>query len=127
MTQVIETPGLRLLDGADINALAGGQGYSTVAAVTAAGTTQATATQLQYNAITRIGTAASSTGVVMPSAQPGMWMMIANDGAQTVAVYGLGSDTINGTAGATGVTQVTTAAALYFCAIAGKWSRVLTA
>lgn len=128
MAQTNEPSGKRLIDADVVNALADGQSFTTADAITAAGSSSRTgATQLQYNAITRIGTAAANTGVILPSAQSGSWMIVINDGASTLTVYGLGSDTINGTAGSTGVTQATTQAALYACVTTAKWSRVLTA
>lgn len=126
--QINPSTGRRLFDPKDtVGLLAKGQGHQTQLALTATGSTRADALQLLGYGMQRVGTAAAGTGVTLPSAQPGIFVMLANDGAETLAVYALGSDTINGTAGSTGVTQVTTAAALYFCCVAGKWHRVLTA
>lgn len=73
--------------------------------LTAAGTTRADALALtsQFNNLT---TAAASTGVVLPSAATvgvGGWVDVFNGGANPAQVYAAGSDTIDGTAGATGV------------------------
>lgn len=128
MTQLNERPGRRLIDPKQtIQLLANGQGFVSSNALTATGSTRADALSLPAYGFIRVGTAGSGTGVTLPSAQGGQFVMLANDGAETLAVYALGDDTINGTAGSTGVTQVTTAAALYFCCIPGKWHRILTA
>ena len=94
-----------------------------------AGGGQTGATQL-INGVNRVATVASAAdSVQLPKAAAGSIVYVANDGAQDMTVFGKEgtSDTINGTAGATGVSQATTKAAVYFCAIAGKWHRVLTA
>lgn len=113
--------------GLDLNLLAQGQAYQSAIGVSAAGTTRTDATQLNDYALTNVSTTAASTGVNLPSAQGNQWIMLANSGANTLTVYALGSDTINGTAGATGVTMSTGQAALYFSPTIGKWYRVLTA
>lgn len=79
---------------------------STAAGLTAAGTTRADALALTAQ-LNVVGTAAASTGVVLPSAATvglGGSVIIFNDGANAIKVYGAGSDTIDGTAGSTGVT-----------------------
>ena len=76
------------------------------AGLTAAGTTRADALALT-KAINVVGTAAASTGVVLPSAATvgiGGSVIVFNDGANAIKVYGAGSDTIDGVAGSTGVT-----------------------
>lgn len=74
-------------------------------ALTATGTNRATALQLAAG-VNNITTAAASTGVALPSAATvgvGGSVIIFNAGASAVQVYGLGSDTIDAVAGATGV------------------------
>lgn len=93
------------------------------AGVSAAGTNQATGTALAAN-LNQLTTVGASTGVVMPAAVAGLALMIANKGANNVQVYGNGSDTIDGTAGATGVTLGHTAgtnSCMFFCCVAGTW------
>jgi hypothetical protein len=60
--------------------------FSTAAAVSAAGSTQGTATAItnDFNVIT---TVASSTGVVLPTATVGRRMVVVNKGANPLAVY----------------------------------------
>lgn len=71
-----------------------GETYSTNAAVSAAGTTQGNGTALtsDYNIIT---TAASGTGVVLPTATVGRRIIVVNKGANAVLVYGAGASAID--------------------------------
>lgn len=101
----------------------GYQAESTAAALTAVGTNRATAL-----AITRqqnfIGTAAASTGVVLPSAATagiGATINIYNGGANAITVYGAGSDTIDGVAGATGVPLTNAKRCSYTVSAAATW------
>ena len=68
--------------------------YSTNAAVSAAGTTQATGTALtnDYNIIT---SAAASSGVVLPTATTGRRIIVVNKGANALAVYPATGGTID--------------------------------
>jgi len=94
-----------------------------------AGGGQEGATQL-INGLNHVGTVASSAdSVQLPAAGAGAVVMVANDGDNSMTVYGKEgrSDTINGTAGATGVAQANAKFAVYFCPKDGAWFRVLTA
>ena len=74
-------------------------------ALSGAGTTRADATALT-NSINNVTTMAASTGVVLPaSASVGVGgsVIVFNGGANVGKVYAAGSDTIDGTAGTTGV------------------------
>ena len=74
-------------------------------AVTAAGTTQATATTLQGGRIYNVTTGGSTTGVILNSNMAnGSWIAVNVTSATSGVVYAPGSATINGTAGATGIT-----------------------
>jgi hypothetical protein len=69
-----------------------------------------------------VTTANGSDAVLLPPSQPGMQIDIVNlSGANAMQVYASGSDTINGTAGSTGVSQAASAVTLYFCFVAGNW------
>lgn len=73
--------------------------------------------------IATVGTAADS--VKMPLAIAGAVYDLANDAAaNSMQVFGQGTDTINFVATATGVAQAAGVAAHYFCAKTGNWSRV---
>jgi hypothetical protein len=54
-------------------------------------------------------------------AVPGMEVAIVNNGAGAAQIYGLGADTINSVAAATGVSLAAGAVTIYFCFIAGNW------
>lgn len=96
---------------------------STANGLTATGTTRTDALQLAAQ-INRVTTAAASTGVNLPaSATAGIGAIITlyNAGANAIKVYGLGSDTIDGTAGATGVTLTNALRCFYTCVAANTW------
>lgn len=92
-------------------------------ALTAAGTTRTDALQLAA-AINRVTTAASGTGVTLPSAATvgiGGFVYLYNAGANAIKVYGAGSDTIDGTTGSTGVTLTNALRCAYTCVAANTW------
>jgi hypothetical protein len=75
-----------------------------------------------------IGTvAAAADSILLPAAVPGRQLFISNDAAtNSMQVFGLGTDTINSVATATGVAQAAGVSASYNCAKAGNWNRVLS-
>lgn len=74
------------------------QGTQDVSApITAAGTTQATATLL-FNGVNMVGTAAAGSGVVLFSANSGTSQVVYNGGANAVTVYPPLGAKINGLA-----------------------------
>ena len=129
-------PGFRLFTGKHFNdltdainnILGGSTGFiqQTVATgLTAAGTNQATALALTKG-INVISTAAASTGVSLPAAATvgiGGSVMIFNDGASAIKVYSAVGilDTIDGTAGATGVTLTNALRCRYTVTAALTW------
>lgn len=98
-------------------------GESSAVALTAAGTTRADA--LALTAATNVlGTVASGTGVVLPAASSvpiGTVIYVYNDGANVAKVYAAGSDTIDGTAGATGVSLTNALRCQYQVTVAATW------
>lgn len=103
---------------------------SSTYSITAAGTTQATATQLAsvYN---EISTVAASTGVNLPYSggrhnTAYQLCIIAHNGASDLKVYAAQNqtDTINGTAGATGITMTANTNAIFFSPKVGIWESV---
>src|SRR5437899_2224040 len=79
-----------------------------------AGGTQAAATPLT-GAINKISTVASAQDSVrLPASIPGMAVVVINDGAQPLQVFGAGTDTIADVATATGVSQAKGVTATYF-------------
>jgi len=83
-------------------------------ALTAAGTTRGDALTLAAQ-VNNITTAAASTGVVLPAGVAGDIFIIENAGANLIQVYGNGSDTIDGVAGATGVPLTNALRCMYIC------------
>ncbi len=89
-------------------------------ALTAIGNSQSTAFQL-YADINRFTTVAVGTGAMLPPAAPGLDIFIINHGANTLQVYGNGSDVIDDVTAATGVSQMSNSVVIYICTVAGKW------
>lgn len=95
-----------------------------------AGGTKAAARALTaaVNRVSVCATAADS--LLLPLAEAGAHLVLANDGAASATVYGAGTDTINMVATATGVAQANGTRAEYYCvkaAPAGNWIRILSA
>lgn len=91
--------------------------------IAAAGTTQGTGTALvaDFNRITT-ATAGSAFGVVLPAGKAGLDIFIVNDSGVTLQVYGNNaSDTIDGVAYNTGVSQMTGSLVLYTYHASGAW------
>jgi len=98
------------------------QTYSTQTGITAhagGGRASAVAITAMQAQISTVATTADS--VVLPPALPGMEITIVNNGANSAQVFGNGSDTINGTAGSTGVAQAAAAVTIYYCFVSGAW------
>jgi len=80
----------------------------------------------QINRISTVGSAADAVRLI--PATPGIWQVVINDAASnSMQVYGSGTDTINDVATATGVAQAAGKTATYYCSVAGKWYRNLSA
>lgn len=91
--------------------------------LTAAGTNVGTALQLT-SAINYVSTAASGTGVVLPTVNSvgvGAMILVVNAGANAIKVYGGASDTIDGSAAGTGVTLTEPHRCLFFATAAATW------
>lgn len=105
--------------------------YSSADTVTAfAGGGQASATQLAAtkNNVATVASAADS--VKLPAGAVGLHVFVKNSAANSMQVFGNGTDTINGVATATGVAQAAGKGAIYFCTTAqpaAKWYQVLGA
>ena len=89
-----------------------------------AGGTQAAALALSSTAFYhRIATCATAgDSVVFPAATVGASHYLRNDGAASAQMFGLGTDTINGVAAATGVPLGAGSGVMLFCTTAGKWT-----
>lgn len=99
---------------------------TTVTSVTAAGTTQATATPL---AATNnfIGTAAASSGVILPFGNAGDTVFVYNGGANAVTVYPPLGGTINNLSANTGLSVATLKSANFVYADADSVASLLSA
>lgn len=73
----------------------------------------------EVNRITTVATAGDS--VKLPASAAGLSIILINSGANSMQVYGNGTDTINGVASATGVAQMNNSIVLYSCSVAGSW------
>lgn len=91
------------------------------ALVAHAGGTQAAALALtsKLNIVATVATAGDS--VRLPAALVGLVVTLINAGANSMQVYGAGTDTINGVATATGVAQAPGSTVSYRCNVAGNW------
>lgn len=91
--------------------------------LTAVGTNQATSLALT-SLLNVITSAALGTGVTLPSAASvgiGNSVIIFNDGASAIQVYGAGSDTIDTIAAATGVVLTNAKRCQYYVTAAATW------
>ena len=89
-------------------------------ALTAAGATRADALQLAKQ-VNQITTAAGGTGVILPVGVIGMIIYVFNAGANPIKVYASASETIDGTAGSTGVTLTNALRCTYTYVAANTW------
>ncbi|MFA7278764.1 MAG: hypothetical protein WC100_01605 [Sterolibacterium sp.] len=89
-------------------------------ALTAAGATRTDAFQLAA-AVNNITTADSGTGVILPVGVVGMEVWVYNNGANPVQVYATASETINGTAGSTGVALTNAKTGVYHFMATNTW------
>lgn len=106
---------------------------TTVTGITAhAGGGQASATALTgaINRVDTVGTAADSVALPAPSAVGQTVIVINNAAANSMQVFGSGTDTINGVATGTGVAQAAGKTAIYTAVTTGTaaaWFRNLSA
>lgn len=94
------------------------------AALTAAGTDRATALQLAAQ-VNNLSTVAASTGATLPVGVVGMAIWVYNNGANAAQIYASGSETINGTAGATGIALANGKTQVFHFTAANTWVSVL--
>lgn len=92
---------------------------NTLTAHAGGGQTNALQLTSELNRITTVATAGDS--VMLPAAVQGLTILIDNAGANQMQVYGNGTDTINGVATATGVSQMAGSEVIYVCHGTGTW------
>jgi hypothetical protein len=111
-----------------LNGLAGGLNSTFQSGISAAGTTQATATALASGIkIVEVDTVAASTGVSLPPCLPPVEINLYNNGANTLTLYPAvannpvtaAQDTINNS---TSFTIATHVSAILFCGKNGVWA-----
>lgn len=73
----------------------------------------------ELNRFTTVSTAGDSA--VLPASVGGLTILINNAGSNPMQVYGLGTDTINGVASGTGVSQMAGSEVIYVCHATGNW------
>jgi hypothetical protein len=129
---VVGTPptpygGPALQDSQWLLGLSQGNNYAFQSGISAAGTTQATATALPSGVfLIEVDTAAASSGINLPFCIPGLQLQIYNNGAQTLTIYPAvannpltsAQDTINNTTTLSLSSHTATSPA---CAKAGNW------
>lgn len=69
----------------------------------------------------------ANDSAILPPAKVGLRICVMNSGAASAQIFANGTDTINGTAGATGVALANGATALYVCTKNGVWRRFISA
>jgi hypothetical protein len=95
-----------------------------ITAFSTGGQTSATPLTTEYNRLSVV--AAQGDSVRLPAASVGRVIVIDNRGAFAAQVFGAGTDTINGIATATGISQGVNTIATYVCFVAGNWEVPLT-
>jgi hypothetical protein len=123
--------GPQLIDGTWVNGLAGGRNETYQSGISAAGSTQATATQLPSGiSLIEIDTVPGSSGAALPFCYPGSEFSIFNSTSTTIVFYPnvlnnpltAAQDTINGSSSLS-VSGVSGGTVSWFsCAKAGKWA-----
>lgn len=109
------------------DAFIGGDGFQGVLQSSAdtltahAGGTQAAALPLTA-LVNRVSVAASpADSVRLPVSQAGMTVLVINDGASSIQIFGAGTETIDAVATATGVPCAAAKRSLFYCPTAGIW------
>lgn len=122
-------PGQRLADDDAINFALANPQWETNYGITAlaGGALSASTPVLMLGANTVTTVASGADSVVLPSAVAGSVVFVVNAGASAMQVFGKGSDTINGTAGATGISVANNKRILFVAVTNGKWFSLLTA
>ena len=119
---------LKLSQGIGSQSMAAGELFQNSSAdtITAfAGGGQASATPLtnQSTRVTTVATAADS--VALPASAVGLMIEVMNNGANSLQLFGVSPDTINGAATATGIPVPAGATVTCFCFTAGAWLAVI--
>lgn len=104
-----------------------GTSSATAALTATAGGTKAAALALT-SSVNQVSVCASlNDSVLLPPAKSGVSCLVRNDGAQTLAVYGAGTDTINTASTATAFAVAAGKTAIFAAYADGAWCAVLSA
>ena len=100
--------------------------HSCDATLVARGSTVADAYQIGSEAfrgkeILRFVTVGLGSGAILPPAKEGLSLTVINTGVNPLQLYGNGSDTINGTAGSTGVAVAANGIFRLVCPVDATW------
>ncbi len=126
-----QNPGYHMMSGNAMNQWLGQPMLDSNPGLTAlagGGQTGATLLQLGTNEVTTV--ASGSDSVQLPLADGNSVVVVRNaGGSNSLQVFGNqgGSDTINGTAGSTGIAVANAKTVIFFSMAVGKWYTVLTA
>lgn len=122
-------PGTRLANNDALNTYLGTPQWQTNVNITAlAGGALSASTPVLTLGSNEVTTVASSgDSVVLPKAVPGSVIFLVNAGANALQLFANGSDTINGTAGATGISVANAKRIMCVAADLGQWYTILTA
>ena len=82
---------------------------------------QASATQLTAELNRVITVANPGDSVKLPASAPGLTIIVTNHGLNPMQVFGLGADTIDDIATASGVSQMQSSSVIFSCYTAGAW------
>ena len=86
------------------------------------GQTSATPLNTQTAAVTTsVATTAPFDSLMLPTSVAGLELLIINASANAIQIFGASTDTIDGVATATGVTQMAHSLVIYSCPVAGLW------
>jgi hypothetical protein len=128
--QPVAGGGPALVDQTWLNGVANGQNQSFVNGLVAhAGGTKAAALQIPAGVAIAIFATVATTGdsALLPQAKQRNTLKVYNAGAQTIDLYGRGTDTVNQVATATAYTLTAGQAAEFFCGVDGNWSAIKSA
>jgi hypothetical protein len=91
----------------------------TIVAHAGGGQANATLLAAELNRVTTVANPGDS--VKLPVSSPGLTIVVTNHGANLMQVFGSGSDTIDDSLTATGVSQLQSSVVIYVCHTAGAW------
>ncbi len=114
--------GFRLLDGLGVDRELANPKVSTQNGIVAKAGGTITGASAITATFSQVSTSANSgDSVLLPAAKVGAYYVIFNAGANPIQVFATGTDTIDGTAGATGVALANAKRCIYICIDQGIW------